>query len=165
VRQGDGPTVDAAQATPASGNRTSSRATPTDRQVVEPTIVPEGVDADAAGATARGVHSDDWPANPRLVIGRPEGAGAKSAGFRRAARSAREGIRRCYAASTYFDRDDRHTFTVRISFARGGVTLELVGSIGDETTDACIRTALRAAAWPSLKSGSTVEIPLHLSAH
>jgi Ca-activated chloride channel family protein len=169
--------------------------------VVEPTIIPEGVDAQMAGAgmyqtqgislagtTSAGVDYSraivvsefregpagvslggelhgQWPNNPRLLIGRATvQRGGRAPKVRKAVQSVRGQLRRCYAASPTFDRDDRHRLIVHLEFTADGPTITIGGSL-DDPTDGCIADALAAVHWPPMAAGTRVRFELRLSAH
>jgi Ca-activated chloride channel family protein len=131
--------------------------------VVRAIRVAPGTRLDRPGTELRG----EWDPNPRLVIGRLSAAdGVRTSAVRTGLRRARAGLRTCYAASASFSREARHPLRFRLSWsASGGVEITIVAGSIDESTDACLVRALQAIAWPRQPEGTSIDVPLTLSAH
>ena len=82
---------------------------------------------------------------------------------RKAMRTTRPELRKCYLHSDDFDRGARHELKVVLTWSAGGVTVSLsTGSDLSEELLECVESELSAAAWPGFAAGTTVTVEFRL---
>lgn len=108
--------------------------------------------------------SRNWQPRARVTFGRPKTPkGVRVADIRKPAQAVRRGLRTCYERSTEFSRNARHVFVVELEWTPSGIEVHLDdGALKD--VKACLASVLRKADWPALPVGTTIALPLRLSA-
>lgn len=108
--------------------------------------------------------SRNWQPRARVTFGRPSSPkGIRVAEVRKPAQAVRRGLRTCYERSDDFNRNARYAFSVVLDWTSSGVELRITGGELAELK-ACFESVLRRADWPELPEGTTITLPLRLSA-
>lgn len=111
-----------------------------------------------------GSSGTDWAPRARIIFGRPAlPDGVPAAAIRKPARAMAYGLRACYENSADFARSARYVLPIVLKWDHDGVKIQIRSSALKEVR-ACMRSVLSKADWPTLPVGTTVTLPLRLSA-
>ena len=142
---------------------------------VESSYVVEGVNATrpsfgavssaSVGEFVETSRSRNWQPRARVTFGRPSAPkGIRVTDVRKPAQAVRRRLRTCYERSDDFDRTARYVFSVVLEWTSSGVQVRLTGGGRLADLKACFESVLRRADWPELPQGTTITLPLRLSA-